>query len=274
MATPKKWYAVRKGRKAGIFETWKECQAQVIGFPGAEFKSFLKEEDAQTYMQGGSVQSGKVYAVRSGNQTGLFPSWSACLDAISGYPNPVYKSFKNEDEARAWLAGKDYWQMLMEEDDRNGVLTAYCDGSFNQRGARYGWGVAMVWKGRTITRSGAGSETDYLESRNVAGEIMGALAAMEFALENGISQVRIYHDYAGLAYWICGEWKANKPLSQMYVSTYQTKYADKMKVCFQKVPAHTGVALNEMADALAWNAAFDGHRPSGDAEAQASVTLI
>ena len=48
---PKKFYAVRKGRKTGIFTTWDECRAQVHGFPCAEYKSFLTLEDAKTFMQ-------------------------------------------------------------------------------------------------------------------------------------------------------------------------------------------------------------------------------
>ena len=35
-----KFYAVRKGRKPGIYSTWSECEAQVKGFPKAEYKSF------------------------------------------------------------------------------------------------------------------------------------------------------------------------------------------------------------------------------------------
>ena len=35
-----KIYAVRKGRKTGIFQTWDETKEQVDGFSGAEYKSF------------------------------------------------------------------------------------------------------------------------------------------------------------------------------------------------------------------------------------------
>ena len=48
----KKFYAVRAGRKTGIFETWNECQAQIIGFKGAAFKGFMTLEEAKTYLQG------------------------------------------------------------------------------------------------------------------------------------------------------------------------------------------------------------------------------
>lgn len=47
----KKFYAVRKGYKTGIYETWTECQAQVIGFSGATYKSFLLLDDAKAFMK-------------------------------------------------------------------------------------------------------------------------------------------------------------------------------------------------------------------------------
>ena len=36
----KKYYAVRTGRKTGVFMAWAECQKQVMGFSGAEIKRF------------------------------------------------------------------------------------------------------------------------------------------------------------------------------------------------------------------------------------------
>lgn len=47
-----KFYTVRKGRKTGIFTTWSECEAQVKGFPQAEYKSFTQRTDAENYLQG------------------------------------------------------------------------------------------------------------------------------------------------------------------------------------------------------------------------------
>ena len=45
-----KYYAVKVGRKTGIFNTWEECKEQVEGFLGAEYKSFSKLEDANNYL--------------------------------------------------------------------------------------------------------------------------------------------------------------------------------------------------------------------------------
>ena len=40
----KKFYAVRKGKEVGIFNTWDDCKAQVNGFSGSEYKSFTTME--------------------------------------------------------------------------------------------------------------------------------------------------------------------------------------------------------------------------------------
>lgn len=46
-----KYYAVRKGRKTGIFDSWSSCEAVIKGFSGAEYKSFKTKEAAQEYLQ-------------------------------------------------------------------------------------------------------------------------------------------------------------------------------------------------------------------------------
>lgn len=48
----KKYYAVRKGKKIGIFNTWDTCKEQVNGFSGAEYKSFPTMEEANEYVYG------------------------------------------------------------------------------------------------------------------------------------------------------------------------------------------------------------------------------
>lgn len=49
-----KFYAVRKGRTTGVFNTWADCQAQIIGFSGAEYKSFKTCDEAVAYAFGKS----------------------------------------------------------------------------------------------------------------------------------------------------------------------------------------------------------------------------
>lgn len=44
-------YAVRKGVNTGIFQTWEECEKQIKGFKGAEFKGFPGMQEAQKYFE-------------------------------------------------------------------------------------------------------------------------------------------------------------------------------------------------------------------------------
>lgn len=49
-----KFYVVWKGKNPGVYETWAECQAQVSGFAGAEFKSFPSLSVAEQAFRGES----------------------------------------------------------------------------------------------------------------------------------------------------------------------------------------------------------------------------
>lgn len=58
----KKIYAVRRGKQTGLFDTWAECQKQVAGYSGAEYKSFTRMEDARAFLQGeGGQEPGQDY---------------------------------------------------------------------------------------------------------------------------------------------------------------------------------------------------------------------
>lgn len=50
------FYAVKAGRKTGVFTTWEECEAQVKGFSGAEYKKFDTMKEAETFLDQASIQ--------------------------------------------------------------------------------------------------------------------------------------------------------------------------------------------------------------------------
>ena len=45
-----KFYAVKEGKKPGIYHTWDECKEQVNGYSGAVYKSFTNEEEAKAFL--------------------------------------------------------------------------------------------------------------------------------------------------------------------------------------------------------------------------------
>ena len=47
----KKIYAVRKGHKTGLFDSWAECQKATAGYSGAEFRGFTDREEALAFLK-------------------------------------------------------------------------------------------------------------------------------------------------------------------------------------------------------------------------------
>jgi hypothetical protein len=52
-----KFYVVRKGRRPGIYTDWTECNAQISGFSGSEYKSFPTYDLAEKYFRETQTQS-------------------------------------------------------------------------------------------------------------------------------------------------------------------------------------------------------------------------
>jgi ribonuclease HI len=50
----KKFYVVWKGKKPGVFDSWKECEAQVKGVEAAVYKSFETLDEARRAFRGDS----------------------------------------------------------------------------------------------------------------------------------------------------------------------------------------------------------------------------
>lgn len=51
MAGKKKYYAVYKGRKPGIYNNWPEAKSQIDGFNGAVYKGFVTYDEAAGWMK-------------------------------------------------------------------------------------------------------------------------------------------------------------------------------------------------------------------------------
>lgn len=53
----KKFYAVKRGRKTGLYTVWAECAAQVKSFQGAVYKGFMTEEEARAWLGGADART-------------------------------------------------------------------------------------------------------------------------------------------------------------------------------------------------------------------------
>lgn len=193
----------------------------------------------------------KFYGVRQGRKTGVFSSWEECKESIHGYPGATFKSFASYQEALDWCQGKEELPLgnLFEEKakDSQGEFQAdfevYTDGSY--RDGQYSWAYAFVKDGEIIYEdSNIGKNPAAASMRNVAGEIAAVLYAVKRAAELGV-KIRIYHDYAGIAHWATGEWKAKNEFTQFYAQKmreYRGLYS------FSKVKSHSGNHFNDYVD--------------------------
>lgn len=55
MAKKGKFYVVWKGKKPGIYDSWKDCKAAITGYSGAEYKSFESFDVAKKAFNGNYV---------------------------------------------------------------------------------------------------------------------------------------------------------------------------------------------------------------------------
>ncbi|MBQ5474961.1 MAG: ribonuclease H family protein [Lachnospiraceae bacterium] len=194
--------------------------------------------------------SNKYYAVKVGKNPGIYMTWDECKEQVNKYPKAEFKSFTTMEEAHAFMENK----IVEVEIDSKDTAVAYVDGSFNVDTMVYGYGVVMMYHGREEYYKGSGNEENMSAMRNVAGEILGATYAMKYAYDHDIKNLVIYHDYEGIAKWCLGEWKTNKLETQTYKNKYQ-EYSKKVNISFVKVKGHSGDKYNDLADALAKEAA-------------------
>ena len=194
----------------------------------------------------------KIYAVRKGKTTGIFYSWDECSASVNGYPGAEYKSFTTKEEANSYLENS-------APSSTESTLTAYVDGSFDPSIGKYAFGcILLTPDGEIIRKSGNGQDPESLAIRNVAGEMLGAMYAVQWAINHGYPSLTIYYDYEGIAKWAKGDWKAKNKRTQQYAEFMNGKRSY-IQLSFQKVKAHSGDHYNEEVDKMAKSALVNGN---------------
>lgn len=137
------------------------------------------------------------------------------------------------------------------------VIQVWVDGACLQAplGYRFGWSFVIQQGDRELHRdSGSLLQSGAFEHRNVGAELEAATRALTWCVLNGYKQVTVYHDYKGIAAWPTGAWRANTPSTREYARFIKVL---PLEITWQKVPAHEGIAMNELVDQLANRAAAE-----------------
>ena len=226
-----KYYAVAVGKKPGIYTKWDECKAMVHGFPGAVYKSFKTLEEAEAFLGSAPARGGETHAGGVAQQK-------------------VRTAAQQKPETAGGSKAKPGGAESAGETEELPENYAFVDGSFHAGTGVYGYGGFLVHAGEKEVLQGAGKEPEMASMRNVAGEVLGSMAAIEKALEIGLKDLTIYYDYMGIEMWAKGLWKRNKKGTVAYYE-YVRSVEDKIRLSFVKVKGHSGVMGNEEADRLA-----------------------
>lgn len=228
----KKYYAVAKGKTPGIYFTWDDCRAQVEHFSGAVYKSFENLAEAEAFVRtfGGPAEEAEdVFA-------------GAVQEGTEAFAETAGDVKERKDEM--------FGQKTALSVTKEKHLVAYVDGSYEHSKRAYSYGCVLVFEDEVVKLSGRGNNEEFVNMRNVAGEIQGSECAIQWAVDHGYEEITIYYDYEGIEKWATGEWKAAKTGTIAYKEFIEEKKKDIM-IHFEKVAAHTGVEYNEMADKLA-----------------------
>lgn len=231
----KKVYAVKKGHKTGLFETWEECKVAVDGFSGAEYKGFSNRAEAEVYLFGEAVAiGGNVSSAQTVTNT-----------VIANETAPTEESPKQDAPSRH------------NESLASDQLITYVDGSYEHSLLKYAFGCVFLMPDGTIyVENGSGTNPESAKLRNVTGEMLGSMFAVRWAIKNGFRSVEIRYDYEGVEKWVTGAWKSKTELTQKYAEAMR-RWSAQIQIRFTKVAAHSNVYFNEMADQLAKKALVD-----------------
>lgn len=187
----------------------------------------------------------KYYAVKRGRNPGVYNSWAECQKQINGFTGAVYKGFNTKEEAVSFIKVESNRVKQRETE-----AIAYVDGSYDAATNAFSYGMVFFHNSKELHFFKKYDDNSLSEMHNVAGEIKGAEAAIQYCLDNNISSITIYHDYEGIAKWCNGDWKAKKAGTIAYAEFYKAA-SSKVYIQFSKVKGHSGDRYNELADKLA-----------------------
>jgi ribonuclease HI len=251
MAKKKKYYAVAKGHKPGIYDQWfgeNGAKANIDGFSNAVFKKFSTLEDATSYLK---EVTGKNDFTSRGNQD---------LPLIFAENDQTKKSTSKRSKKPVPTVTSKETPCIS-----SGQVVIYTDGACIKNPGPGGFGAVLKFKGCRKEISGG-----YRRTTNNRMEMMACIEGLK-ALKKPCSIV-IYSDSkyvvnaiekGWVKKWQSNGWMRTKTESAENVDLWEKllELCGKHKVEFKWVKGHAGNPENERCDQLARQNALKSNLP-------------
>lgn len=217
MAKNKFYPAIIDGEVINIFKTWDECKPHVTGIKEKEihYAGFPTLDKALNFIVGKTGMDAD--SIRKLLERCNIPFSESDIESA------VQTTKENEQE-----------EISYPED----ALCIYVDGSYDKKQNKYSYAFCAVKNGQKIyEESGVGEDEEAAAMRQVAGEILAAEKAIEYAIEQGEFDVVIFYDYKGIEEWANKTWRAKNKITQDYQRKIED-YRNQIDIYFVKVKAH------------------------------------
>ncbi|XP_018877017.1 ribonuclease H1 isoform X2 [Gorilla gorilla gorilla] len=250
------FYAVRRGRKTGVFLTWNECRAQVDRFPAARFKKFATEDEAWAFVRKSAspeVSEGRENQHGQESDAKAIKRLREPLDGDGHESAEPYAKHMKPSVEPAPPVSRDMFSYMGD------FVVVYTDGCCSSNGRRRPRaGIGVYWGPGHPLNVGIrlpGRQT------NQRAEIHAACKAIEQAKTQNINKLVLYTDSMftinGITNWVQG-WKKNgwktsagKEVINKEDFVALERLTQGMDIQWMHVPGHSGFIGNEEADRLA-----------------------
>ncbi|KLO13418.1 ribonuclease H-like protein [Schizopora paradoxa] len=249
------FYAVAKGRKPGVYDTWEQCEEQVKGFQNAKFRKFASQNEAVAY-------------------TGLTGKQAETIRAAAGNTSTVTATLRREQESSSNVLEQRsipsshvassprvvVASVRKFEPDTREPEVVFCDGACKGNGKVGSVAGLGVWWGdedpRNLAERVPGGQT------NNRAELLAIVRILEQHPESGRSLIiktdsRYSIDCVTkwIPNWLRNGWRktGGQPVQNKELIHYLSTLLDLRKAIGQDVKlihikGHAGHLGNEMAD--------------------------